>query len=303
MPVRVVTSRDQQALTVNALTRNPLVVPERIISFVSNQFIAERVLRNAGQVTGGAVQYRVSSGQFADNASEIVSEGGEIPLATVTRGDLQSKPVQKRALGVAITREMRLRNNLGEVDRQIQVVRNTMVRDFDSAFFSALTAAVTLTRAATATWATSGTATIRKDINAARLLVQQQVTPGATAADYLGFNPTHLLLPQTAEADLLNSAEFTQLVFGQVNPSNIGSLSDMPGGSILGLTPLVSPTLPAGTAYVIEANTVGGYADEIPLEATELYYTEQNQLYRSDATRSSVVFVDEPLAFARITGI
>lgn len=303
MPVRVVTSRDQQPITVDAMVSNPLVVPDRILSFLGNQFIAERVLRNAGAATGGAVQYRVSSGQFADNASEVVQEGAEIPLATVTRGDLASKPVQKRALGVAITREMRLRNNVGEVERQLTVLRNTMVRDFDTAFFSALTTAITLTRAATATWATTATATIRKDINAARLLVAQQVTPGGTAADFLGFQATHLILPLAGEADLLNSPEFTQMTFGQVNPSNVGSLSDIPGSQVLGLTPLVSPTLPAGTAYVVAANVVGGYADEIPLEATELYEARPNQLWRSDTTRSSVVFIDQPLAAAKITGI
>jgi hypothetical protein len=139
------------------------------------------VLRNAGTATGGAVQYRVSSGSSPTPAPEIVAEGAEIPLATVTRGDLTDQAGQKRALGVAITQEMRDRNAMGEVDRQITAVRNTVVRDIDGAFFTALTAAVTQTRAATATWATTATATIRKDINAAKLLIKKAVAPGASA--------------------------------------------------------------------------------------------------------------------------
>jgi len=303
MPVRVVSSQDQQPLTVNALLQSPLVVPERIISFMENQFVMDQVLRNAGKATGGAVQYRVSSGQFADDGVEIVAEGAEIPLATVTRGDLLSKPVQKRALGVAITQEMRDRNALGEIERQLQVLRNTMVRDIDGVFFTALAAATTQARAATAVWSNNTTATIRKDINAAKLLIKKAVTPGASAKDYLGFQPTHLLLSVEAEADLLNSPEFTQMIYGSVNPSNIGSLKDAPDANILGLKPLVSIGLAAGTAYVVEQNTVGGYADERPLQATELYEKRENELWRSDASRSTACFVDQPLAIAKITGV
>jgi hypothetical protein len=301
MPVRVVSSRDQQTLTVNSLVANPLIVPERIIDVTQNQFIMDQILRDAG-TNKGAVQFRVSSGIFADDPSEIVAEGAEIPLATVTRGDLQTKPTQKRALGVGITWEMRNRNQLGEVDRQIQVVKNTLVRDIDSAFFSALSAAVTQTRAATATWATTATATIRKDINAAKLLIKKATAPGAGAGSFMAFNPTHLLLSVDSEADLLNSPEFTQMIYGQVNPSNVSSLADIPDANILGLKPLVSPTLAAGTAYVVEAKAVGGYSDERPLQATELYEEQKNELWRSDASRITTGFIDQPLAVARITG-
>lgn len=303
MPVRVVTSRDTQPITINALLRNPLVVPERIISFMQNQFVMDQVLRDAGNATGGAVRYRESSTQFAADSVEIVAEGGEIPLTTVDRGDVKSKPVQKRALGVAITREMRIRNDVGEVERQMTALKNTMVRDIDGAFFTALAAAVTQTRAATATWATAGTATIRKDILQAKKLPQTATAPNASSKDYLGFNPTHLLLSKDSEADLLASSEFMSLIFGSANASNVGSINDIPDANVLGLKPLVSVGLAAGTAYVVEAKTVGGYADEIPLEATELYYVEKNQLYRSDCTRSTAGFIDQPLAAAKITGV
>lgn len=303
MPVRTVTSRDTQPITVNALLQNPLIVPERIISFLDNQFIMDQVLRNAGEATGGGVRYRVSSTQFAADSVEIVAEGAEIPLTTVDRGDIQSTPTAKRALGIAITREMRIRNDVGEVERQLMALRNTMVRDIDGAFFSALSAAVTQARAATATWATAGTATIRKDILAAKKLVQVATAPNASSKDYLGFNPTHLLLSKDSEADLLGSSEFTSLIFGSVNPSNIGSINDIPNANVLGLKPLVSVGVPSGTAWVVEAKTVGGYADEIPLEATELYEVQQNQLWRSDATRSTAGFIDQPLAAAKITGV
>lgn len=301
MPVRVVSSRDSQPITVNSLVANPLVIPERIVSELKDQFVMDQVLRNGGSPKGGAVQYRVSSGIFADRASEIVAEGGLIPVTTVTRGDLQTKPTEKRALGVVITKEMRDRDQIGEVERQLMVVKNTIVRDIDGAFFNALAAATTQSRAATAVWS-SGTATIRKDINAIRLTIKTAVAPSTTAA-YMAFEPDTLLISPQTEADLLNSTEFTQLIYGQVNPSNVATLADVPEANILGLKPLVSVSVPAGTAYVVQSRQVGFYADEVPLEATALYENPPTQTWRSDAYRTTVAGIDQPLAVGKITGV
>lgn len=305
MAVRVVSTRDQQPLTVNALVDSPLIVPERIISEFEGQFIMDEVLRNVGKAQGGAVQFRVSSPQFADIASQIVNEGAEIPLATVSKGDIQSKPVQKRGLGVLITQEMRDRNSMGEVTRQITAIRNTLVRDVDGAFVTALNAAITLTRAATAVWTNAATATIRKDILAAKRLVRTATVAGTTDS-YLGYEPTHLLVNPTDEANLLGSAEFTALLFGQVNPSNVSTFNDLPGGgNILGLKPRSSVSVAAGTALVVTQNEIGGYADEQPLNATELYSAglQPRQSFRSDVVRSTVGFIDQPLAGSKITGV
>lgn len=302
MPVRVVTSRAQQPITVNALVENPLIIPERILRVLDNQFAMDSLLRNAGRAQGGAVQFRVSSGLFADSPAEIVNEGAEIPLVARTRGDLQSKPTQKRALGVEITREMRDRNAVGEVNQQLTVLRNTITRDVDGVFVSTLRSAVTAAgnvRAATAAWDAVG-ATIRKDINAAKLLVSASQAPGTTSGvNFMGYTPDAILFNPNTEAKLLNSSEFLQFVYGSANPQNADSLP----GRILGLTPRVTWGVPDGEAWVMESQTVGGYADEIPLEATELYPWQPRQVWRSDTTRSTVGFIDNPLAAAQITGL
>lgn len=303
MPIRVVSTRDQQPVTVNALVENPLILPERIVADLEGQFIMDELLRNAGSATGGAVQFRKSSPQFADQASEIVNEGAEFPVAHVSRGDLDSKPVQKRGLGVIVTREMRDRNAVGEVERQIQAVKNTLVRDIDGAFFTTLSAAVTLTRAATADWS-GGTATIRKDILAAKRLVKTATVPGTTDS-YLGYEPTHIVVNPVDEADLLASSEFTNLIFGSANPSNASSFDELPdGGTVLGLKPRSSVGVAAGTAWVVTAKEVGGYADERPLQSTELYeWRREAETWRSDTSRATAGFIDQPLAAAKITGI
>jgi hypothetical protein len=299
MAVQVVSSKSAQPLTVNALLKDPLAIPERIVRDFRNQFVMDQVLRSGGNAESGAVQYRVSSPQFADVASQIVAEKAEIPLAPVSRGDIQTARTAKRALGVAISEEMRRRNQMGEVERQIKAVGNTIVRDVDGAFVTALTAAVTQARAATAAWS-GGTATIRKDILAAKKLVQTATVAGTTDS-YLGYEPDTILLNPTDAANLLGSAEFTTMLYGQVNPSNVSDLTTV--GPVLGLNPLVSVSVTAGTAWVLTSKEVGFYADERAFQATELYEERKNELWRTDASRITVAAVDQPLAGSKITGI
>jgi len=298
MPVSVVTSRDAQAISVNALVKEPRAIAERIISVLENQFVMDRVLRNEGKATGGAVSFRKSSGLYTDNALEVVTEGAQIPLAQISIGDLDAVPVKKRALGVLVTREMIERNQRGKVEEQIQRIKNTVLRDIDGAFFAALTAAITQTRAATAVWS-GPTATIRKDILRAKALIKGSQAPGTTGGNhFLGFGADTLLLNPLSEEDLLASEEWNKIAYG-TTATNTDALPP----SILGLKPMISPSIAPGTAWVVESKTIGGYADEFPLEATELYPLQPNQAFRSDTSRSTAGFIDQPLAGAKIVGV
>ena len=298
MPVSVVTSRDAQAVSVNALVKESRAIAERIISVLANQFVMDRVLRNEGKATGGAVQFRKSSGLYADTPLEVVTEGAQIPLAQISVGDLDAVPVKKRALGVLVTREMIERNQRGKVEEQIQRIKNTILRDIDGAFFAALIAAITQTRAATAVWS-GPTATIRKDILRAKAIIKASQATGTTGGNhFLGFEPDTLLLNPLSEEDLLASDEWNKIAYG-TNATNTDSLPPR----ILGLKPMVSTSVAAGTAWVVESKTIGGYADEFPLESTELYPLQPNQAFRSDTSRATAGFIDQPLAGARITGV
>lgn len=294
----------QQPLTLNQLIAAPLLIRERFAAFMRNQFVMDQVLRFAGSAPGGSVQYRVSSGLFADNGSEIVNERAEIPLATITKGDLQTAVTRPHGLGLALSQDMIDMDVTGEVDRQMAVIRNTMVRDMDGVFFNVLNGAITQTVTAANAWS-SASATIRKNINAAKVQIQLAQVPGATTTNnFLLYQPDTLVVNPNTQADLLNSTEFIQMIFGQINPSyGLASLSDVPGGQVLGLTPLVTVACPVGTAYVIERGTVGGYVDRVPLQISELYPKPEIRSWRSDAFRDSTAFVDQPLAGCKITGV
>lgn len=305
MPVRVATSQAQQAVTVNALIQDPLLLAERIIQVLEGQFAMDRVLRNAGRVTGGAIRFRKATGLFAEQSSEIVAPGGEIPLATRQRGDLDSKPVAKRGLAVEIDREMRLRNAVGEVDAQITTVRNTIVRDIDGEFVSTLRENVPAAnvRAATAVWS-GATATIRKDINAVRLAIQQFQAAG-TSQGFSGYSGgTHMLMSPVTATEITNSDEASKMIFGTTAPTADFYAQGLGEWSInmLGLRPFITPGVADNEVFIVERETVGAYGDEIPLESTELYYFEPRQVYRSDTVRSTAGVIDNPGASGRITG-
>lgn len=304
-PVRIVSSQAQQPITVNALINDPLLLPERIIRVLEGQFAMDRILRNGGNVTGGAIMFRTSSGLFAEQDPEIVAPGAEIPLATIVRGDIQSEPVAKRGLAIEIDREMRIRNAIGDVDRQIQVLRNTLIKNIDGKFVDKLRTAVPAANvvAAAATW-DSGTATIRKNINAAKLAVQQYQAAGA-GQGYSGFDPNYLLISPTTATDITNSEEARNMLLGTTAPSNQFTSQGLGEWNInlLGLRPFVTPGVLDTEAFVVERLTVGAYADEIPLESTELYEFQPRQVFRSDTVRSTVGAIDTPGAAAHITGI
>jgi hypothetical protein len=295
----IVTSRTQQPLTVNALVSDPTVIPQRIVSLTEDQFITDRILRMGGTADGGAVQFWKSSPIFTDDPSAVVNEGAEIPVVGASRGDYDTARTQKHALAVVVTKEMRDRNRVGEVERQIQAVRNTLIRDIDGAFVSNLQAGVTQTHGATAVW--SGTsATIRADINAAANLVRQ-ASLAQQANNWFGYEPTDLILNPADAQHLATSTEFLNLLFGQVNPSDLDP-NTLDGRDVLGLRLNVSRAWPAGSPFVVERNTIGGYVDEVPLSADPLYVDLDNQTWRTNAYRTTAAFIDQPLAGCWITG-
>lgn len=304
MPVRYITTASgAQTLTLNQFIAAPTAIAERFVAMVRDQFVMEKILRGPIPAPGGAVQFRVSSGMFADQASEIVNPRAEIPLATISRGILDTAATRPHALAVGFDWDFREKDVIGEVNRQLEVVKNTIVRDIDGAFLTTALAKITQTRTATAAWNTGG-ATIRKDISAAKLLINQAVTPQGTSQDFLAYRANTIVVNPVTETDLFNSTEFLQMLFGQINPTmSAGDLSQIPGGKIMGLTPWVSPSIPAGKALICEAKTVGFYADRVPLGMSELYDWNPARLSRADAFRETVAGIDQPSAGAWLQGI
>lgn len=298
----VVKSGDGTRTTVNDLVKFPRMVPRRVLSLMDQQFIMETVLRNAGSVPSGALVYEETAPQFADDDPLITEEGGEIPTLETSMGQKLMARTTKRTGAIVISRENRSRNQIDPVQQRLRMVRNTFVRAFENLFLNAfMTHAGVQTMAASGLWSLNATR-IRDDLAEARLLVEE-ATPDGRASDFLGYSPDTLIISNRTAADFLKSDDiakvFVQSSISDQNPQYKGAIP----GQFFGLRVLKSRQLDPTKAILLESRTVGGYADEYPLEATALYERRERQMWRSDVTRSSTVFLDNPKAAVIITAV
>src|SRR3979409_1948101 len=172
MPTAVRGASDAPRITINELLRDPLTVPQLILDITQNEFVMDSVLRNAGAATSGAVRYSESTPLYADDFPEIRPEFGEVPVMPTSIGTPRVVFSPERAMAIMVSDEMRRRQSIDPVTRQLLQVKNTMVYSWNTAFYSAVVANASIqTLAVTNTWA-SAAATIRADIAQAMFLVE-----------------------------------------------------------------------------------------------------------------------------------
>jgi hypothetical protein len=299
MPTAAQYSNQGPRITVNQMVKDPLLVPRRFLQLAANEWIMEDLLRHVPNTGSGVVGYEEETPLFAADDPAIVEEGGEIPLTTGEVGIPKSVRTIKLARGVEITRETKDRNRTDRVNMTLTQVKNTFVRTWENRFFDALDAAVTQSVPAGTAWATS--TTIRKVILDAVEVVAEASVAGASNSP-LGFVPDALVLSRADSYDLLRSEDFSKHYTGNMADKNIQFSGKLPN-QILGLNVLVSRFLTPGTAWVLERKTVGGFSDERALSATPLYEDRDRELWRSNVVRRTAVFVDQPKAACKITGI
>lgn len=307
MPVTVGSVSDGVNITVRQLVAQPLLIPARILDMLNNAFLTDVVFRDAGQNGAAVVEYEESTPLFLAGDPEDVAEYGEIPVSIGQRGVPRIAVGVKRGLGVRVSREMIDENRLGDVNRQLLQLRNTMVRAEEKALKALLLATTVPSITASASWSTTGTP--RKDIANAMQTVAGAVPAGATTEDILGFVPDTIILPQVATAGLMGNTDWNTVYnAGQNAAEDIRYTGRLPG-QVLGLTPLQTYFWPTNKALVLQRGLLGFRSDTRPLEATPVY-PEGNgpnggptESFRSDTTRKRVLGVDQPLAACWINGI
>jgi hypothetical protein len=307
MAVTVASISDGPNITVRQLVGNPLLIPARVLDMLDNSFLTDVIFRDAGRNEAGVVTFDESTPLFLAGDPEDVAEYAEIPVSVGQRGVPKLAVGVKRGLGVRVSREMIDENRLGDVNRQLLQLRNTMVRAEEKALKALLLAATIPAVTASASWSTTGTP--RKDIANAMQTVAGAVPVGGTTEDVLGFIPDTIILPQTATAGLMGNTDWlTVYTAGQNAGEDIRYTGRLPG-QIMGLSALQSYFWPTNKALVIQRGIVGLRSDTRPLEATPVY-PEGNgpnggptESFRSDTTRKRVLAVDQPLAACWINGI
>lgn len=299
MTTKVVSSVDGPRITVNDFVKDPLRIPELVINMAKQGFLADSVLRNGGINEAGAVRFNESTPLYADDNAEIRAEFAEVPVGITSTGDPRVAFVSERSLAIMVSDEMRRRQTLDPVTRQLTQVRNTLVRSWDDAFMNAvLTNSGVNTVTAAAGWS-GASVDIRKDINAARKLVDNAQTPSGSE---FAFEADTLIVNKTTKFDLLNSSQFQGPYQGNIASENLLYTGKLPN-QILTLDVLVSNRVPTGKAIVLHRNVAGFISDELPLQATPLYRDEPRKTWRSDVQRASAIGIDNPKAITVISGV
>lgn len=310
MVTQIVSVQDGPRLTVSQMTKSPTLIPKRILSMMDQEFLSDAVLRHASDAPGGSVLYHESTPLFSAQDPAILDEFGEIPTTNGSLGTPLVARVVRRALGLRVSKTMIDRNNVDAVNVQITQIRNTMVRAWEDALFSAIVANASVQTVTTsAAWSGAGSH-IRGDVNAAKYLIKNAAADAAGKQKF-GYVADTLIISAETETDFLDSDEVSQPYVGNIADENLRYTGKLPN-KFLGLDVLVSWRLSAyfpDGAIVLQRKVFGGVSNERPLQATPLYGEGggpnggPTESFRTDITRASAIFIDQPQAVVLISGV
>lgn len=299
--VPTVSSTDGFRITVNTLIKRPTVIRERILSLANQQFMVDEVLRHVQDIPSGVVLYNESTPLYANTGPSVVAEGGEIPLVTANLGTPKSARSVKRAFGIEFTEEMRRRNDMDRVNTSLQQVINSMKVAWEDTFLAQAYAAFT-TIASGTPWATA--TTVRRTLANAMLAIQlaDADTVDQTGVQKFGFQPDTLIMHHSRAMDLALNDDMNKYFVGSDRTASADKLAL--SGLLFGQFRVVkSWRVPPTQALLVEAKTVGGIADERPLDVTPLYENKNTETWRANVLRQSALFIDQPKAGLLLTGI
>lgn len=300
-PLPTVTSQDGPKITINAFLKDPLLVPTTVVAMMNQGFLADAILRRAGQADAGVVRFDESTPIYADSTVRVRAEMAEVPIAQGSLGNPANAYTSDRSLSVVITDEDKRRSNIDKLNVRMMQVKNSIIQAWDQAFITAV-----LGNGAVNTFTASGVWSgasydIRNDILSAAKTIDTATDPQGSQ---YGFEADVLVVNKTTKYDLLRSNQFQTPYVGNIASENLKYTGKLPQ-KLLNYDIVVVPSsvLANGTALLLQKGVAGFIADEVALNATALYRDEPRKLWRSDVQRVSAIGLDQPKAACIITGI
>lgn len=303
MPTPVIAASDGPRITVDSLIKDPLQVPALILDMTQNEFIVDSVLRNAGLAQSGVVRYEESTPLYADDNPEVRGEFGEVPVVPTSIGTPKAVFSHERAMAIMVSDEMRRRQLVDPVTRQLLQVKNTMVYSWNGVFMNAIVGNTNVHQLAVQNTWDSADATIRADLaNAGFLIENSALMSPAGTEQWFGFEPDTLIIDHYTKNALLQSQAFAAPYIGDLASENLQYTGKLPN-KIFGYDVMVSRQVPKGTAILMQRQRCGFIADELPMQASPLYRDEPRKSWRSDVQRAAAIGFDQPLAICVLTNV
>lgn len=297
-------------ITVAHFFANPLWVQSKIYELIANKFIAEALLRNAGGNPSGLVLYNEGEPMFLNGDVEQVAEYGEIPVAIGAGGAPKVGIATKRGLGVRISREMRDKDQLDKVNRQLLQLVNTFIRANDRTILALLQSAAVPAQAVSTAWNASGSKPRTDLADAIRTVSTAAPTAlqGGTGDEWFGFQPDTIVLHPGMLATLMDNEQVLKVYQGNVANESLLYTGALPS-QIYGLDVIQSLAVPANRVLILQRGVIGFYSDSRPFEVTPMYPEGggpnggPRETWRADATQERVAVLDQPKAGLWLTGL
>lgn len=293
-------------LTISRFLQSPALIQRRLRDYRDLRFVSDQILTQRFRSQGGAVQYEMSEPFVSDRTAEAVGAGSEYPYANLPTGTAAIAAIQKWGQKVLLTDEEIERNAYAgsAVDRAMRKVINSIISQVDSITMSAISSAVSQTFSVTAggglAWNAAG-ATFLRDILRAKAVV---------LGLNLGYKPDTLVVNDTQYAYMMTDTTLTNTWRRETtdNPVYTGEVQQ-----VAGLNIIVSPNLPATTAYVLDSTQLGGMADEtggapgyavadLAVQIKSIRRDEQDA-WDLQGRRKTVPVVQEPGAAVKLTNL
>ncbi|AYD86762.1 major capsid protein [Streptomyces phage Microdon] len=315
MAMRRITSVDDgPRLTVSQLVKSPTLVPKRIIQMAGQGFMVDQLLRQGPPIPGGSLIFSESEPLYADEGPMNVEEFGEIPLTTTSTGEMRVAKSVKKALGFRISQESIDRNNFDKVQQDMVKLKNSFAKTYEDVFLTALLAALpTLASTNTADgWVGTAASTagqgIYADLSHAVYNIRNADadTSNGTGEQKFHFVPDTIVLNDMMATKLLLNPDIAKVLgVGDAATRNPLITGDATEAFLkaFNLRLIRSWRLSPDKAIILQSKVIGGVSDERPLGATPLYEHKPTETWRTDVTRMSAVFIDQPKAGLVLTGI
>lgn len=310
MATKIVSVNDGTRLTVSDLVGAPTVIPARTLDMMENQFLVDSVLRSGDDTKSGVVVFWESESLYTDDDPSVLDEFAQIPVVTDSVGARKVVRTVRRAFAIRVSKTMIDRNQMRRVTNQMRKCKNTMIRTWEDAFFSAIIANANVQTLITDTPWGAADSHMRKDINSAKFLVRT-ASFDAAGKQRFGFRADTLIISDEAELDMLDSDELNSVYQGNIADESIKYTGKLPN-KILGLDVLVSWRLNVyapNAAMVLQRKDLGFISDERPLESTSMYPEGgggnggPREAFRADVTRQSAIGLDQPKACVVLAGV
>jgi hypothetical protein len=119
----------------------------------------------------------------------------------------------------------------------------------------------------------------------------------------LGYQPDTLIIHPSTAALFIDSNEVNSIFTASPLASQGLRYTGLMPKKFMNLDVMQSWRLSPNWAIVCQRNTMGFISDEWPLDVTPLKYNENEQSYRSNITRRSLVAIDNPGSILLINGV